>query len=113
MASITYELYDGMPAIHKRIELHATSQACIERPSKARTPPHGPEKGCFTLGGMSMERLQLAPRLLGVPHVDENWQYLQGSRLSVFSDLTRPGVAYLLDIRYIAIAHSLHIRYIF
>ena len=44
-----------------------------------------------------MESLQLAPRLLGVPFVDENWQYLQGSRLSVFSDLTRPGVAYVVE----------------
>ena len=32
-----------------------------------------------------------------VPHVDENWQYMQGARVTIFSDLTRPGAAFTVE----------------
>eukprot|EP00966_Prymnesium_polylepis_P049968 1156759-Prymnesium_polylepis.1 len=94
MTSIHYELYDGLPVVFKRVELRTMSRACA---AQRQTQSLGPPKGCVTVGGLSVERLQLAPRLLGVPHVDENWQYMQGARMSIFSDLTRPGAAYVVE----------------
>ena len=112
MVSLNYEIYDGLAALSKRISLTPVSRAClVERARRvtalARTKnrlatprEHAvsrPVRGCVTLGHMSIEALRLSPRTLGVPYEDENWTYLQGRRLSVFSDLTRPGIDFTVD----------------
>jgi hypothetical protein len=72
MASIFYELFDNLPVVSKRVEIRVLARVCIERIAKQQTSVHhGPERGCITLGGLSIERLQMSPRALGVPHVDE------------------------------------------
>ena len=106
MATLAYELYDGVPALSKRVTLTPLAPACLEWQARHRSDSSqsrqsaasslGPVRGCTTLGGMSIEALRLSPRALGVPYEDENWRYLQGRRISVFTDFSRPGLAHVV-----------------
>lgn len=102
MATLSYEAYDGLPVTRKQLRLAPLSAPCLwhERERLQREglpPPPRPLDGCVDVGGFSVELLRMSPRALGVPFVDENWQYMQGRRLSVFAEMTRPGAAFVVE----------------
>ena len=102
MATLSYEAHDGLPVTRKQLRLAPLSAPCLrherERLQREGWPPlPRPLDGCVHVGGFSVELLRLSPRALGVPFVDENWQYMQGRRLSVFAEMTRPGAAFVVE----------------
>eukprot|EP01048_Picozoa_sp_COSAG05_P010760 COSAG05_NODE_968_length_6393_cov_22.036066_1_plen_698_part_10 len=69
---ITYEMYQGLPAMSKTVKISA-SQA-----------------GCHTIRGLKVEQLAFQETHLGRnSHFDTDWAWFQGDRISLFTSFAR------------------------